>query len=209
LQQARERRQARVVRALDRFAKARVADGMANLTAHVAAPPGAPEVALNSPGAIAAARRTIARRLDAVLALGPHLPNPREAERHHELRIAAKRLRYALELFLPLDGGGLKPALKAARSLQQALGDLHDCDVWIAWLPGFIEAERRRTLRYFGHAGPFRELRPGLAGLLEDRQAQRAALHARCLELWNEAAAAGVWEDLRGRPPLAPEEGTA
>jgi CHAD domain-containing protein len=50
----------------------------------------------------------------------------------HEMRIAAKRLRYVLEIF-----GGCFPAQapaaqKAAKRLQGALGDLHDCDVMLA-----------------------------------------------------------------------------
>jgi len=46
----------------------------------------------------------------------------------HDLRIACKRLRYALELF----GDAVRDCLPAERSLaalQQELGEAHDCDV--------------------------------------------------------------------------------
>ncbi|HET6373719.1 MAG TPA: CHAD domain-containing protein [Candidatus Polarisedimenticolia bacterium] len=61
------------------------------------------------------------------------LPKARRggAEALHELRIKIKRYRYALEI---LDLAGIKtarPAIERARSLQTALGKLHDVDVLI------------------------------------------------------------------------------
>ncbi len=46
----------------------------------------------------------------------------------HDMRIACKRLRYALETFakqLP----HLSPAAQALRTMQDTLGELHDCDI--------------------------------------------------------------------------------
>lgn len=46
----------------------------------------------------------------------------------HDMRIACKRLRYALETFttqLPF----LSPAAQALRTMQDTLGELHDCDM--------------------------------------------------------------------------------
>jgi CHAD domain-containing protein len=44
----------------------------------------------------------------------------------HKLRISAKRLRYAMELFAPLWPSGLKDEIKVARALQDAGGQYHD-----------------------------------------------------------------------------------
>jgi CHAD domain-containing protein len=63
--------------------------------------------------------------------LGASLFNPFDVEPLHEMRIAAKRLRYSLELFLPCFGEGLAGFAKELAELQTSLGDLHDCDVWI------------------------------------------------------------------------------
>ena len=49
----------------------------------------------------------------------------------HEMRIAAKRLRYALELFSACFGDEAKELAHKLADLQTALGDLHDCDEWI------------------------------------------------------------------------------
>ena len=56
----------------------------------------------------------------------PHKPKPL-----HDLRIDAKRLRYALELFSPCWEGKLNAYANEVAGLQTALGELHDCDVWI------------------------------------------------------------------------------
>lgn len=196
LEQARERGQRRVVRALTRF-ETRTAPALAAFLArrHGFGPVPAPTA-----DARAAARAALAPLLAELLAHAPHLTDPAAAAEHHALRIAAKRLRYALEIFAPLDPEPLGAALRAARRLQSKLGDLHDCDVWIAFVPGFLEEERRRTLAYFGEPAPFAALRPGLLALAEDRARRRPVLHAECVALWNELDAQGVWGRLAGAP---------
>src|SRR5215204_113858 len=74
----------------------------------------------------------IESRLTELLKLGDSIYHPFEFESLHRMRIAAKRLRYALELFAPCWGGRLKSAAREVSELQTALGDLRDCDTWIA-----------------------------------------------------------------------------
>ena len=59
------------------------------------------------------------------------LRRPYKVRRLHKMRIAAKRLRYALELLecCRRDGAAKSLAGEVA-DLQGELGDLHDCDVW-------------------------------------------------------------------------------
>ena len=51
------------------------------------------------------------------------------------MRIAAKRLRYVLEIVGPCFGPEADAARDAARRLQSVLGEIHDCDVMLprAW----------------------------------------------------------------------------
>jgi CHAD domain-containing protein len=49
----------------------------------------------------------------------------------HDMRIAAKRLRYVLEIFRPCLGEEATAARRAAKRLQAVLGDLHDCDLML------------------------------------------------------------------------------
>jgi len=81
-----------------------------------------------------AGREIITARLAQVRELSASLYYPLEAEPLHRLRIAAKRLRYALELFSPCYGGAdaLKVFAEEVAELQSSLGTLHDCDEWIA-----------------------------------------------------------------------------
>jgi CHAD domain-containing protein len=53
----------------------------------------------------------------------------REPEALHDTRIAAKRLRYVLEILGPLFE--VAAALKRCKEVQELLGDLHDCDVML------------------------------------------------------------------------------
>jgi CHAD domain-containing protein len=61
----------------------------------------------------------------------------------HDFRIACKRLRYALERFEALDPS-LESAAERLASLQDALGDAHDRDVLLAFLPPAMPATQRR-----------------------------------------------------------------
>src|SRR5262245_25640095 len=50
----------------------------------------------------------------------------------HNLRIAAKRLRYTLELFSEVFGDEGARLIERVRAIQESLGNLHDLDVRIA-----------------------------------------------------------------------------
>jgi len=76
-------------------------------------------------------RSIILDRLQELEKLSDGVFRPFEVETLHEMRIAAKRLRYAIELFQQCWGRTIAPYAKRAARMQTALGDLHDCDVWI------------------------------------------------------------------------------
>ena len=73
----------------------------------------------------------IQERLKEFEKLSNGLFEPFEIENLHELRIGAKRLRYAIELFQQCWGRSIAGYAKRAARIQTALGDVHDCDVWI------------------------------------------------------------------------------
>ena len=76
-------------------------------------------------------RAIILERLKELEALSVGLFKPNEIETLHEMRIAAKRLRYAVELFQQCWGRPISGYAKRIARIQGALGDVHDCDVWI------------------------------------------------------------------------------
>lgn len=76
-------------------------------------------------------RAIILDRLKELEKLSNGVFRPFDVETLHEMRIAAKRLRYAIELFQQCWGRSIATYAKRTARLQTALGDVHDCDVWI------------------------------------------------------------------------------
>ena len=73
----------------------------------------------------------ILERLKELEDLSDCLFRPFGVEPLHDMRIAAKRLRYALELFQQCWGRSIARYPRRMARLQSALGEVHDCDVWI------------------------------------------------------------------------------
>lgn len=97
----------------------------------------------DSPSAVNA-RLVIATRLDEMLSFAPWVDDPANVEEIHNLRIAAKRLRYSLELFrfaLPSGANGL---INEVKEIQEHVGDLHDADVMIERVLEVINADAQR-----------------------------------------------------------------
>ena len=76
-------------------------------------------------------RVVILGRLKELEKLSSGLFQPAEIETLHDMRIAAKRLRYAVELFQQCWRRSIAGYAKRTARIQTALGDVHDCDVWM------------------------------------------------------------------------------
>lgn len=96
--------------------------------------------------------RIVSVRLDELRGFADATLSPDASEAPHDLRIAAKRLRYVLEIFAPCLGEEAEAARGAAKRLQSVLGDLHDCDLMLTKVEriGSVEAVlRQRRERLF------------------------------------------------------------
>jgi CHAD domain-containing protein len=78
------------------------------------------------------AGRIVRTRLEELCSLAPAALEPLASTAQHDLRIAAKRLRYVLEITGACFGAEAKAVRDAAKRLQGVLGDIHDCDVMLA-----------------------------------------------------------------------------
>ena len=156
--------------------------------------------------AYAAAFCAISVRIDTLLSYGDALADPARIREHHAMRIAGKRLRYALEAWNDHYGGSFAGEVATLKGLQDLLGELHDCDVWIGSIPEFIREEEERSHEFFGDDRHFRSLLPGIRAVLEDRRQQRVQLHEICLTHWRDLLFRRYWEDLREKAlrPLVP-----
>ena len=154
------------------------------------------------PGASLAdnAERIVRTRLDELYSFTPKALNPKRVKALHDMRIAAKRLRYVLEITSFCFGPYASTATKRAKELQDLLGEIHDCDVQIPETAGFGErllAVDAAALREA--AGDAADLDPallkqapharehaGLAALQAHLRARRLLLFDRFLELWGD-----------------------
>lgn len=143
------------------------------------------------------AQLAITQKLDELLSYEPYIFDPSKIEELHAMRISAKRLRYTLEVFAPLYSSNLRRPIQAVRQIQEILGIIHDCDVWITTLPKFIDKEKKRTTQYYGHLQPFNLLVPGIQYFLADRQETREKEYHRFVNEWKQWEKAALWEKLR------------
>lgn len=90
------------------------------------------------------ARSTILERLEDLEKLSASLYQPLAAKPLHQMRIAAKHLRYALELFEQCWGKPIALFAGKVAALQSSLGELHDCDLWIENFGEILEKARKR-----------------------------------------------------------------
>ena len=79
--------------------------------------------------------RIIAKvRLEELYSWKKYIDNPYRVRELHNLRIAAKRLRYTFEVFEEVLPGASRPIVKELEQIQEELGAIHDSDVMIAML---------------------------------------------------------------------------
>lgn len=135
--------------------------------------------------------------LDQFLYYEVFIHNPENIHELHLMRIAAKRLRYTLEVFLPLYRGKLEEFLNSMKTVQQKLGLIHDCDVWIAFIPAFIESEKQRTARYYGRTSALSRLIPGFHYIEQNRQMERDRIYTDFIQDWQKWQSEKIWLRLR------------
>lgn len=102
--------------------------------------------------------------IDGFFAAGNRAASSDDVLELHALRIAAKHLRYALEILEP---DGAKPLLTALKQVQRTLGDMNDAFVAAAYLEGLpsLTPRARRLPRLLrnngeGHIAAFHRLWP-------------------------------------------------
>jgi CHAD domain-containing protein len=138
------------------------------------------------------AQKIISVRLDEMCSFMPKAADPAEVVALHDMRIAAKRLRYILELTHPCFGPYAKNAVKMTKDVQDLLGELHDCDVQIPEVRAFLDELAAADAAVVGpeaaglKRAPNRGAYAGLVALQVHLHARRTALFEDFLELWQD-----------------------
>jgi CHAD domain-containing protein len=137
-----------------------------------------------------AGRKVVAAGLQELLELGASLYEPFEVEELHEMRIAAKRLRYAIELFVACWGAPLAPFADEIARMQSFLGEVHDCDIW-------IESLGKRLRHKVENAETGERDYQTAVWLLSEFVKKRTREYRSALELWSEWEVSRFSEKMR------------
>jgi hypothetical protein len=118
-------------------------------------------------------------RLGELLGFARHIADVERVTELHNMRIAAKRLRYTLELFLPYAVGPtakqISGLIDKTKKIQDMIGDIHDRDVRVPLLADFLQR----------HEDDHPEIRIGLERLIDRELSERERLYGTLMEYWN------------------------
>ncbi|MEI6438034.1 MAG: CHAD domain-containing protein [Candidatus Omnitrophota bacterium] len=131
------------------------------------------------------AKNNVLERLQKMFSLEPYVRKESCIKELHEMRIAAKNLRYTLENFECLYGNKVKPFIFAAMKVQRALGDMHNFDVWLGLIRIFKDSSSRDV--HFRRAVNF---------LHEECTRRRATAYQEFLFVWSRLKKQKTWARL-------------
>jgi CHAD domain-containing protein len=138
------------------------------------------------------AERIVRVRLDELCSFMPKATDPAEVVALHDMRIAAKRLRYVLEVTGSAFGPYAVNAVKLVKDLQDLLGEIHDCDVQLPEVDAFLHELMEEDAGVAGELpkglakAPNRRTYAGLVALQVHLRARRRAPFEQFLELWRD-----------------------
>ncbi len=168
------------------------------------------------------ARRIVGVRLAELRSFAPKALDPSEVETLHDMRIAAKRLRYVLEITSPAFGPAAEEGAGTAKELQDLLGEIHDCDVMLPRVRAHVKLLRAGDTDHLraaaegvedlspkaARSAPNRLRYRGLETLHAYLSARRALLFDRFVNEWEALEARGfAAELLAALNRAAPEPG--
>ena len=133
---------------------------------------------LRTPSTLRQADEHVSRRVSELRGHEESVHDPDAILEHHAMRIAAKRLRYTLEAFRLAFEDELRDEISRIKRLQELLGEMHDCDVWIAETAAVLQNGKKNGGSRLAAA------RPGIESLLEDRKKERTRIYLEFVAYW-------------------------
>ena len=141
----------------------------------------------------------ISSRMDEFLAFEGCVHDETANLKQHEMRIKAKWLRYTMEVFAPLYKKRLTEEIRTIKDFQDVLGEMHDCNVWIDFLPKFVaklktETSRKKKNRKTAIRAKNEQ---AILNFLKYVKDAKATHYNHFVELWDEKIADHFFEKLR------------
>lgn len=124
-----------------------------------------------------AGKKVVGKSLKDFCALTNHIYEPLIDKPLHELRISAKRLRYAIELYTACWGERIEPFAEQIAKMQTFLGEVHDADLWLESLSRTLKIDENKN--------------PANGWLLSEFVEKRTKNYRSALKLWSQ------WTDSR------------
>ena len=126
----------------------------------------------------------IQKRLDRLLEFTPYVFKLQSIHKLHQMRIAAKNLRYTLEIIRPWHGVRIDKYIRSSRDIQDVLGDVHELDALMEALPALTAKNKngKLTLKY----------------LLQECGRLRNNAYNKFVQLWRSLQKTQLWARLGG-----------
>ena len=139
----------------------------------------------------------ISFRLDDFLAMENWVHLENEVLKHHEMRICAKKLRYTMESFAPLYQNKLAEEIETIKAFQDVLGEMHDCDVWIDYIPKFMQETNAKIESNQKKKTDTTKLEKALLNFLNFVKEKRKENYVEFVRFWDENKKKGFFVQLR------------
>ena len=141
----------------------------------------------------------IASRIDDFLELEKFVHQKNALLKHHEMRVKAKHLRYTMEAFSSLYKNDLTNEVAAVKEFQDALGEMHDSDVWIDNLKRYMtESEAKGKQRRKSKSPPIED-KQALLNFLNYLKDKKKDHYSHFTKTWAEKQQTNFFGKLRKR----------
>ena len=146
-----------------------------------------------------AAHETLSAQLATLFVWSAFLATADRVHEHHQMRIAAKQLRYGLDAFAEVLPASIASVLDDIKALQVTLGNLHDLDTLFLSIEDAMIQGTSRKKRKRNEAIRARQARQriSLEKLVSATAAERDVQHRRCLALWRDLVARDAFAPLQ------------
>ncbi|WP_455278171.1 YfcE family phosphodiesterase [[Eubacterium] cellulosolvens] len=152
---------------------------------------------LDAPSIYVKAHTYISEKLGDFLVMEDCVHHENDIVNHHKMRIRAKWLRYTIETFSPKYDEKLNEYVSTMKYFQDLLGEMHDYDVWIDFVPKFITQIKLDLASRIETNEKIPTIENGLLRFLQDIQEMRRSRYREFVSYWEDTKKKQTFEHLR------------